>query len=290
MTQYPTTHRSRRRRRAADEAATPVAQCEEAVASPARSLETLRNPALGAAERGRAAIGLQGVVGNAAVGRELVRRETTTTKSGIKRQMIEELERSALGRKALAIWKKYNVPLKITDSGMPAGYDPENDTCTINGSMLPAEIAAYFVHEMHHANQFHLGRSDLAKNYKDDEEEKYVQHMVDEEIAGTYLQLETALEMGSDFSQGSNMMRDSVLEYKRVRNDWYNKHLRDNPGDKEGATKLSKQIGRAIVANWIRGDEKDNFPPILMPPRFSSYEAKYRMEFRQSRKKDKESE
>lgn len=69
-THHPTTHRLNRRRHAADEAAAPVAERAE---TPGQSLEALRSPALGAAERGRAALGLQGLVGNAAVGQELAR-------------------------------------------------------------------------------------------------------------------------------------------------------------------------------------------------------------------------
>jgi hypothetical protein len=73
-THHPTTH-PRRKRRPADEAAAPMAEHDEAV-SPAQSLETLRNPALGAAERGRVTLGLQRAVGNAAVGREVAQRQT----------------------------------------------------------------------------------------------------------------------------------------------------------------------------------------------------------------------
>lgn len=57
----PSTHRSHHKRRAADDSATPIAERAEA---PAQSLEALRNPQAGAAERGRAALALQRVVGN----------------------------------------------------------------------------------------------------------------------------------------------------------------------------------------------------------------------------------
>lgn len=76
---HPTTHH--RKRRAADEAAAPSG---EHTATPAQSLATLRQPQLGGAERARAALGMQRVVGNAAVGRELsTSRATPRRASGI---------------------------------------------------------------------------------------------------------------------------------------------------------------------------------------------------------------
>ena len=63
-----------RKRRAADEVVAPIAERAEA---PAQSLETLRNPELGRAKRGRAALGLQRTVGNVRVGRELAQQVAT---------------------------------------------------------------------------------------------------------------------------------------------------------------------------------------------------------------------
>ncbi|MFO7168800.1 MAG: DUF922 domain-containing protein [Chloroflexota bacterium] len=68
------THRAtarHRKRRAADEAAAPVAAYDEAAASPAQSLETLRQPRASRSAHGAAVIALQRVVGNAAVERML---------------------------------------------------------------------------------------------------------------------------------------------------------------------------------------------------------------------------
>jgi hypothetical protein len=68
----PTTHRNRRKRRAADEEPRQIGAREsEEAHSPAHSLDTLRDPQASRAARGAAALGLQPVLGNAAVAREL---------------------------------------------------------------------------------------------------------------------------------------------------------------------------------------------------------------------------
>ncbi len=61
-------HAPARKRRPADEAAAPTG---EHIETPAESLASLRQPQISGAERARAALGMQRVVGNAAVGREL---------------------------------------------------------------------------------------------------------------------------------------------------------------------------------------------------------------------------
>src|SRR5689334_3547126 len=71
----PTAHRSRRKRRAHDEAALP-AGAREVAQSPAQSLDTLRDPQASHRARGAAALGLQRAVGNAQVARELGDRAT----------------------------------------------------------------------------------------------------------------------------------------------------------------------------------------------------------------------
>jgi hypothetical protein len=79
------THRTatqRRKRRASNEAAPPGAERDAVAASPAQSLEALRSPALGAAARGQAALGLQRVVGNRTVGREI-------TEQSVQRYLVD---------------------------------------------------------------------------------------------------------------------------------------------------------------------------------------------------------
>lgn len=83
MSRFRVNQSTRRKRRATDEAAAPVAERAEA---PAQSLEALRSSALGAAERGRAALGLQGVVGNVGVARQiaLLRQESENSAQRVK--------------------------------------------------------------------------------------------------------------------------------------------------------------------------------------------------------------
>jgi hypothetical protein len=200
----------------------------------------------------------------------------------VEKKMNEALQRSALGQKALAIKAEYNIPLDWVDSGT-AGYDEEHNKCFINRTMDPNEIASYFVHEMHHANEFLSGRSKAVKDYNDSQEEEYIQRMVNEEITGTFLQFETMSEIGASPS-GTSTMGALFPQYKRVRQYWIDEHLKANPGDREGAMKAGKQKGRALVSFWIKGAGGKDWPK-LAANQLETYEMYYRRLFRQSRAK-----
>lgn len=236
---------------------------------------------------------LQRTVGNQAVQRllavraaGLIQREGVATASPttaeVEQKMNAALQRSALGQKALAVRAEYNIPLEWVDSGT-AGYDEEHNKCFINRTMDPNEIASYFVHEMHHANEFLSGRSKAVKDYNDDQEEEYIQRMVNEEITGTFLQFETMIEIGASPS-GMSTMGALFPQYKRVRQHWIDEHLKTNPEDREGAVKAGKQKGRALITFWIRGAGGKDWPK-LAANQLESYEMYYRRLFRQSRAK-----
>jgi hypothetical protein len=73
-----------------------------------------------------------------------------------------DLSFSPFGWEAMRILKDSNIQLSLTTSGRVAGFEPDHNRCVINLSMPSYEIAAYFVHEMYHASQFHGGRSPAA--------------------------------------------------------------------------------------------------------------------------------
>jgi hypothetical protein len=190
------------------------------------------------------------------------------------------LRGSALGQKALQIKDLYNVTLEWVDSGT-AGYDENHNKCFINRTMDPKEAASYFVHEMHHANEFMSGRSKAVKDYDDSQEQEYIQRMVKEEITGIYLQYEAMLEIGVAPSS-QNKITELFPQYQRVRNYWIKEHLKEHPEDKEGAIKLGKQKCRALVDLWVTGGPAKSWPD-LAPNKFETYEMYYRRIFRQSR-------
>ena len=72
----------------------------------------------------------------------------------------------------------------MTDDGAPAKFYPDYNRCVINMSMPAYEVASYFVHEMHHAKQFHEGKSPKAET--DSDRKHWVDTMVTEECDGTY--------------------------------------------------------------------------------------------------------
>lgn len=93
-----------------------------------------------------------------------------------------DLSWSALGWEAMRILKDNNITLKKTTSGPIAGFQPDQNICFINLMMPSYEIAAYFVHEMYHASQFHGKRSPAATTMA---ENSWVSMMVSEEVEGT---------------------------------------------------------------------------------------------------------
>ena len=93
-----------------------------------------------------------------------------------------DLSFSPFGWEAMRILKDNNIKLNKTTSGAVAGFQPDQNTCFINLSMPSYEIAAYFVHEMYHASQFHGKRSPAATTMAED---PWVAQMVTEEVDGT---------------------------------------------------------------------------------------------------------
>jgi uncharacterized protein DUF6782 len=198
--------------------------------------------------------------------------------------MFGALRGSSIGRKALAIAAVYQVALEFTDNGAPggkiAGYAPSVNRCYLKRTMDPGQLAAYFVHEMLHAQRFKQGNSPVAEESPDRAD--YVERMVEEETTATALSFEARFEADPTGVFGSGPLADAYAQYKRVRNDWKARHLKDDPGDAAGAEALAKSKGRAIVRWQIRGNPGDDGStrlPMLGPEEHRSYWIFYRDEW-----------
>lgn len=108
---HPTTHR--RKRRAADEASQQVDVREEG-ASSAQSVELLRQSRVGSAMRGAAALGLQHVIGNAQIARELARC-ACEEKERVSREISTPLKKdeAIMQKDGSAFLKVANVEVKV---------------------------------------------------------------------------------------------------------------------------------------------------------------------------------
>jgi len=198
--------------------------------------------------------------------------------------MFGALRGSSIGKRALAIAAVYQVALEFTDNGAPggkiAGYAPSLNRCYLKRTMDPGQLAAYFVHEMLHAQRFKQGKSPVAE--ESPERSEYVERMVEEETTATALSFEARFEADPTGVFGSGPLADAYAQYKRVRNDWKARHLKENPGDAAGADALSKAKGRAIVRWQIRGNPGDDGStrlPMLGPEEHRSYWIFYRDEW-----------
>ncbi len=240
----------------------------------------------------------QQAYGNRAVQRLLadlaVQRDPPTaapvTDADAEQKMNAALQKSALGQSALQIKAKYLVTLVWTDSGA-AGFEENGNRCRINRNLDPTEAAGYFTHEMHHAEERISGRSQDADTYADDQEDAYVTRMVNEEIAGTFLQFEAMIEMGA----GANLSptgADLFPQYRRVRQQAIAAHLSANPGDQSGADSAARTKCRMLVNWWVttatgtynRASSKGLSKPMpkIAPSAMDSYENYYVRLFRRA--------
>jgi hypothetical protein len=115
-------------------------------------------------------------------GAHVVEAEHQVGKATTWERVESDLSFSALGWEAMRILKDNRITLKKTTSGPIAGFQPDQNTCFINLMMPSYEIAAYFVHEMYHASQFHGKKSPAAATMA---ENAWVSMMVTEEVEGT---------------------------------------------------------------------------------------------------------
>jgi hypothetical protein len=205
-------------------------------------------------------------------------------------KMTAALHNSALGQSALAIKAKYLVTLVWTDSGA-AGFEENGNRCRINRNLDPTEAAGYFTHEMHHAEERISGRSQDADKYADDQEDAYVTKMVNEEIAGTFLQFEAMVQMGGGTRlspTGANLFP----QYRRVRQQAIDSWLKASPGDQSGAEADARTKCQMLVNYWVTSStgtynrvasKGTNKPmPTVAPSAMDSYENYYVRLFRRA--------
>lgn len=188
------------------------------------------------------------------------------------KQKIEAaLQQSAQGRNALNISQTLKIQLVYQANG-PNQYRPETNVCLINSGLPPGDAAAYFVHEMYHAQRHSQDPShdDPTKSAEAD----FVSRMVQEEIDGTALAIEAKLDAGAAPGglPGEREYR-SAYEYAR-------KEALGNGSDAQASVELGKQRGHKMVNLLIRPG--DGSWPRLAPSQLESYEMYYRREWRRS--------
>jgi hypothetical protein len=188
--------------------------------------------------------------------------------------LISALGDTDLGRKAGAIFNQYGVGIHWTDSGT-AGFEDRTNVVHLNRKMRSYELAAYFIHEMHHAQQFNSGASKGPETYADSEKEKYVKTMVAEELEATFRQFESMYQAGTTSLAVTGVRPELPPTYSRTRKYWIDRHLKENPGDTEGAEKLSVSKCRALIKYWFTRQSRGASPDIA-PNQFQSYEEYYR--------------
>ena len=96
--------------------------------------------------------------------------------------IVDLLQQTSEGQWALNVLRTYNVTLVLKNQGRPAVYEANSNTCTMNIGLPAGVAAAYFVHEMFHAEEEKTGKSDDAKKM---DKRKFVGTMVTQEIVGT---------------------------------------------------------------------------------------------------------
>ena len=106
------------------------------------------------------------------------------TSEEAKQKILAALQQSPQGREALQISQTLKIQIVYQANG-PNQYRLEANLCLINSSMPPGDVAAYFVHEMYHAqrNIQDPTHDDPTKSGED----AFVTRMVQVEIDGTVL-------------------------------------------------------------------------------------------------------
>jgi hypothetical protein len=191
-----------------------------------------------------------------------------------------DLSFSALGWEAMRILKDNNIKLNKTTSGPVAGFQPDQNTCFINLSMPSYEIAAYFVHEMYHASQFHGKKSPAATTMAED---PWVAMMVTEEVDGTVkgFMHKLALERfgrapANDRPAGMNRFR-GAYEYA------YKQAIAEGAEPVE-ARKRGMANGARMI-RWMFNRPSKKLSAELQPNQFETYSEYYHREWATQTKK-----
>jgi hypothetical protein len=222
--------------------------------------------------------------GNRAVGQMLARHGTsavnpatapTTTRADPRFAKVDaDLSFSQWGWEAMGVMDKYKVMLVLTDQGAPASFLPDYNRCIINLARPSYEVAAYFVHEMHHAVQYHEGRSPKATTMAKPD---WVKMMVKEEIDGTQKGFLHKLALESfgrapkdDLPAGMHHFRSA---YK------YGKEKATSEGKEGVAAGDAARANAYKMVRWMIEDPTGQTATELGPNQFDSYERYYRREW-----------
>jgi hypothetical protein len=188
-----------------------------------------------------------------------------------------DLSFSKYGWEALGILADKQITLQLRDSGAVAGYVPKTNTCFVNVSMPSYEVAAYFVHEMYHASQFHAG---LSPGPKTKSENDWVTMMVAEEIDGTVkgFMHKLALER---FGRAPEDDRPAGMGKFRGAYTYGYKQAIEAGKDPVTARQEGIARGRRMV-DWMMKRPSKRTAPDLGPNKFDTYEEYYRREWQQT--------
>ncbi|MFL5932215.1 MAG: hypothetical protein ACJ75P_13250 [Gaiellaceae bacterium] len=245
---------------------------EPLAAQPAAGVELVRN--------------LSRTAGNQAVSALLQRDGSATAApaSGAQTtwaQVQSDLSFSKYGWEAMGILKDNNISLsfKTDPKDAVAGYIPATNSAFVNLAMPAYEVAAYFVHEMYHASQFHGKRSPKATSMK---EGPWVKTLVDEEIDGTVKGFMHKLAL----ERWGRPQNDKPAGMARFRSAYtYGYKLAIEAG-KDPITARGEGIerGRRMV-EWMMKRPSRGTTPDLGPNKFDTYDEYYRREWQDTNRK-----
>ena len=178
-----------------------------------------------------------------------------------------------------------DVPAGTADKGAPAWYDAKGNVCYLNLSASPAEISAYFVHEMHHTKQAQTGKSPGAEGFPNTAEhrKKWVAMMVEEEVVGTAMGFEHKRQLENRGLAKRDDHPDGMATYRRVFELWRDRALAEGKDEVEAA-----DFGRSqglIRVRMMMADPGGRGTPTLGPPGGlgDSYADRYGSEFDKSK-------
>jgi hypothetical protein len=225
---------------------------------------------------------LQSSAGNRAVGALLQRHgaHAAASPAGTAATTWAEVEAdlsfSAYGWEAMGILKDKGIKLTTTTSGAVAGFKPDTNECFVNLAMPSYEIAAYFVHEMYHASQFHGGRSPAATTMKQD---PWVALMVTEEVEGTVKGFMHKLALERFGRAPANDRPAGMNRFRRVYEHAYQQAIDAGEDPREAKKRGLANGARAI--RWMFQRPSQRMSAELQPNQFDTYEEYYRREWAQ---------
>jgi hypothetical protein len=194
-------------------------------------------------------------------------------------QVEADLSFSKYGWEAMAILKDNNISLsfKTDPKDAVAGYVPATNSAFVNLAMPSYEVAAYFVHEMYHASQFHGKRSPKPTSMAED---KWVETMVDEEIDGTVKGFMHKLALERFGRAPENDKPAGMGKFRGAYTYGYKLAIEAGKTPVK-AREEGIERGRRMV-DWMMKRPSKRTAPDLGPNKFDTYEEYYRREWQQT--------